>query len=363
MKTFMKVLSCAILALLLGTGQAFSGDLDMLEQLGQIYGKTRLHVVSSEDSRISFMYYKRQINKSSVIYNLEYAEFDKDGRQVARWDIDLPDLNVPSIMRKGKKGEVFVGLSPLHGQQAIRIYDINGNTVLEDTLSALSSNAPHRTCMSPDGDLLICGWRRDRLFWRVNTAGEHSSFGDAAVREAYHDLGSYYVNEPYLVHMSTNNQILLGSYLVDLSEGPENRGEMYNSLLICAYDIDSNRIVKHREYDLINDPCVGLTRAFAPEWQWLAFTDSAGVTTICGRYRAKDGKFKLFVLAVDRDLNPIETQRRRVERFEDRADYDRSEPHHDFYYLWMESSTRIWLGHIISTPEVIYHAEYLTLQE
>jgi hypothetical protein len=360
MKMFMKVLSCTILALLFGTGFALCGDLDILEQLGQTCRELGLRVENSEGSHVCLTCCRQLTPKSHFGCAVEYVEIDRDGRQIARWAIDVRDINTPTFLNKGKQGQVLFGLGMAHGPQVIRTYDMNGSIVREDTLSDLRSS-PYRTCTTPDGDLLLCEWGRDRLFWRMNTAGEYSSFGNAAVREAYHDLGSYHVMNPKLVHMSTNNQILLGSYQVDLSGGPGNRKEMYNSFLVCVYDIDSNRIVKHREYDLLNDPCVELTGAHPPWWQ--ASIDSAGVTTIFGRYRDEDNISKLFVLAVDSDLNPVQTQQRRVERFEGRVDYDRTEPHHDFYYLWAEPNKRIWLGHIISTPEVIYHAEYETLKE
>lgn len=356
---------CAVLPTLSGLSAACCGDLAMIQHLGYVCGAPQPRVVTDSSGRLCCSYYRLYPTKTGNPNDrvgrqrCEYVEFDRNGNEVKRWDISSKDISSVAVMARNDQGYVFAGVSRPHLPTILKVYDVNGRIILEDTLLEIGAGS-HKTCLTPDGDMLLCEWGRDHLFWRLSTDRRHESYGDANVRETYYGLGSHFVAHPYLVHMPSNSTILLGSHLVDHSKGRANYVDLHNTLFLCTYDIDSSRIVKYREYNLLDDPHIMLTDiSFSGR---RVFTDSNGITTIYSGYRDRENEYKLYILAVDEDLNPVEMPEKRVERFEDSVDYDRSKPHHDFYYFWAEKSDRIWLHHIISTPDVLYHAEYETLK-
>lgn len=363
-----------VLVVLALSGQTIAGDVEFLRGLGEVQPNSPFPTITVWRDSLAVCLYVRayppkdstRVSRAYRLRQLEYTEIGTEsGAKVSTYLPSGPDgrpvrssVDPPAFAMKNEKGHTFIGLTLTHRGLQLIILNPGGEEVFNKMTKQMSPGLM-LTSFAPDGDLIICGWGNNTQFLRVRSNGRQEAFGSKQLREDYFVIGSKALNRPKFISVLGGRSILLGSCLTNYVRGKKERTREYDTLGLCIYDPEADKITSYQEYDLSKHAAVQLTDIPCTKWQ--AFTDSLGVTTICGSYRNEEDDARMFLLAVDKNLNPIEMPRRRVEQFEDEAGFDRSSPHRHIYYFENGPRFSVWLHHVITTPEVIYHAEYETI--
>lgn len=364
-------------ALLLVFTSALGGDRALLSALPHLTGRPMPQVQIISDSVLAYLGAQSlPVDESPYPYYKREFFFSRYGLQGnargERYDIKLrqcvwfggPHSESKSAFEVTQEGFAFLGIRRLHDMLNLVLLDPSGSEISNLCLNGLNSHVLG-SCLSLHGNLILYNWWGDPMFVEVRTDGSYSTLkeSDEDLRKAYHKGGSMYLNEPSFITMPRDGEVILGNHMTDISKGTHNQIPHHNLLGLCAYDIEADSLLRRNEIDLIHEPAAQKTNVQYSHWR--VFSDEQG-TTIYGPYRDEADATKLFILTVDNDLNPVGIAARRVERFEDAVDFDRSQPHHDFYMFDKRKDDgiwKIWMTHIIVTSDVIYHAEYDTLRE